>query len=74
MEELWRIEVLVRGTWLAVAPYKGDPYTYERREEAEAMARMCYPDQIREDRLEGLTLETGRRVRLALTKAKGERQ
>jgi hypothetical protein len=50
----WQIEVKitipVRGRdplieWRAVRPTHGQPYTYDTREEASAVMRMCYPDE-----------------------------
>lgn len=43
----YRIDVLVDGTWTPTRPSKGKPYTFETRDEAESVARMCYPDQTR---------------------------
>jgi hypothetical protein len=60
----WEVHVLVRigdsEEMAAVHPTGGPPYRYDTEEEAKAVMRMCYPEQLRDDRLDRTP---GRRVR-----------
>lgn len=49
----FRMQVLVNGAWSFVRPAGGEPYEYDTEDEAQKMLRICYPDQLREDRLAG---------------------
>lgn len=49
----WIMEVKTRGVWLAVHPSSGKRYEYATEGEARDMLRICYPDQLREERLGG---------------------
>ena len=53
----WIVEVKIRvhtptsttEEWQAVHPTGGDRYEFPTRHEAEAMLRICYPDQTRDE-------------------------
>jgi len=47
----FRMQALVGRTWTDICPSGGEPYEYDTREGAETMLRICYPDQLREERL-----------------------
>lgn len=49
----WIMEIATAAGWSVVKPMGGEAYTYETADEASRMLRICYPDQVREDRLEG---------------------
>lgn len=49
---MFQMQVKIADQWRSVRPSGGEPYEYATVEEAAAMIRMCYPDQLREDRLE----------------------
>jgi len=59
--ERWVMEVKIgdkEKRWIPVAPASGGkPYEYATRQQAEHMLHICYPDQLREDRLGGLTFD-----------------
>lgn len=45
---MFKIQVQVMGVWRDVHPSGlPDPYTWRTREEAERMASVCYPDNVR---------------------------
>jgi len=39
--------------WKATHPSRGEPYRYDTKDEARRMLAICYPDQLREERLSG---------------------
>lgn len=47
------MQVKVSGEWLWVCPTGGKPYSYETEREASNALHMCYPDQLRAQRLGG---------------------
>ena len=47
------IQIKIKGEWLNVAPTGGDPYRYATKPEAEHILWICYPDQLRTQRLGG---------------------
>jgi hypothetical protein len=49
----WIVEIKNMRTsqWEPMRPSKSERYEYETEEEAASMARMCFPDQMREARL-----------------------
>lgn len=53
--------VLWGGKFHDIGPAGEPRYEYDTREEAERMLRICYPDQLRLDRLDGTP---GARVRV----------
>lgn len=62
----WLMEVSRGEKWLTVnGGATATPYAYETAEEAARMLRMCYPDQVRADRLDKVSTRT--RVRNAET-------
>jgi len=54
----WVAEVRAGGHWKPVRPSGGEPYTYETAEDAQGALRLCYPDQLRIDRLDGTMRHT----------------
>lgn len=50
---VWVMEVKTLKGWEAVRPTGGKPYEYATRAEAARMLSVCYPDQLREQRLGG---------------------
>lgn len=58
----WVFEVATaEGGWTPARPSgAGWPYRYKEAEEAKKAARMCYPDQVRMDRLD----HAAKRVRI----------
>lgn len=50
----FRIQVKVNGRFTDLRRGgAGPPYEFEEREQAELAMRLCYPDQLREQRLGG---------------------
>jgi hypothetical protein len=50
---MYRIQVRIGTQWQDLRPAGGQPYRYPTKQEAEHMRRLCYPDQVREERLGG---------------------
>lgn len=44
--------------WKSISMSGHPPYEYPSKDEAEKMLRICYPDQVREDRLAGKRILT----------------
>jgi hypothetical protein len=51
----WAMQIHIENRgWFDVTPtLSNKPYSYDTREEAEKMLSICYPDQLREERLGG---------------------
>jgi hypothetical protein len=54
---MWQMQINM-GTesepkWVSVSQKDKPPYEYETEDDARRMLRICYPDQVREDRLMG---------------------
>ena len=50
---MYGMQLLLNGHWVWDAPTNGLPYQYSSEEEAYIMLYMCYPDQVRAQRLGG---------------------
>ena len=50
---MYGMQLLLDVYWVWVAPANGMPYQYSSEEEAYNMLCMCYPDQVRAERLGG---------------------
>lgn len=59
----WVMELKIKETWVPISMHKHPPYEYDTAKEALSMLRICYPDQVRNDRLAGLDGEKITRVR-----------
>jgi hypothetical protein len=58
----WIMEIKVGGSWVPISMKDKPPYAYKTREEADHMLRICYPDQVRNQRLSGEELTRVREV------------
>ncbi len=59
----WVMELKIYGKWTPISMQNKPPYEYDTAKEALNMLRICYPDQVRNDRLSGLDGEKFTRVR-----------
>lgn len=51
---MFEMQIKIDGEWKPIRQSEAkEPYQYEIRAEAERMLDICYPDQRREDRLDG---------------------
>ncbi len=51
---MFEMQIKIDGEWKSIKKTGAEhPYQYSAREEAERMLDICYPDQRREDRLDG---------------------
>lgn len=51
---MFEMQIKIEDEWKSIrATGAKEPYRYETRREAERMLDICYPDQRREDRLDG---------------------
>ena len=49
----WGFQIKIDDKWEWVAMKDQPPYEYDTRDEAYSMSYICYPDQWREQRLDG---------------------
>ncbi len=55
---MFKIQIKLDGVWCDIHQPNRPPYLWPKREDAERMLEMCYPDQMREQRL--YAIEFGR--------------
>ena len=52
--KMFEMQIKIDDKWVSInATNAKEPYQYETRQDAERMLDICYPDQRREDRLDG---------------------
>jgi hypothetical protein len=49
----FEFQIRINGEWKSIAPTGCKPYQCDTRQEAERTLKMCYPDQVRAQRLGG---------------------
>ena len=55
---MFEMQIKIDDEWKSIKQTNAkEPYRYETRQEADRMLDICYPDQRREDRLDGFNYQ-----------------